>query len=143
MEISQQELDSLHMFVRPILTGEKELDISQDEKSKILDEYEKELQEISREHSREYHVELAEYLMSYLTEEERNIIEQTVNEIGKDAVQEQYICHRYYMMRSKFDMPEEFVIYMIRILSGAIWWSVMTSIPDDVIDELLGSPSSV
>ena len=142
MEISEKDIKYLHDLVRPILTGEKRLDISQDEKKKILDEYEQELQEISKEHSREYHVELAGYLISYLTEEEQHIIKQMLNENDKDAVQEQYICHRYHMMRSKYDMPEEYVIYMIRILSGAIWWASLNSIPEDVIHELLGTPST-
>ena len=98
--------------------------------------YEEDEAENIKKYSRERRMEQAVSYMSFLTSEEKHIIEELVNKYGKDTVQEQYIYYLYEMMAAEFDMPEEHVIIMLYILKGAIWWALNASMQDE-ISELL------
>lgn len=136
MKISKQEMDSLHMFVRPIIAGEKANEMLPEKKNEILESYKKDEEENIKKYSRERRMEQAVSYMSFLSSDEKHIIEKLVNKYGKDTIQEQYIYYLYVMMGTEYDMPEEHVIVMLYILKGAIEWALMVSMQDE-INELL------
>ena len=139
MEISKQEMDTLHIFVRPIITGEKASEMIADRQKEIMASYKIDEEEKIKKYSREQRMKQAVSYMSFLSSEEKHIIEELVNKYGKDAVQEQYIYYLYEMMGTEYDMPEEHVIVMLYILKGAIEWALMVSMQDE-ISEMLSNP---
>ena len=137
MIISADEMKKLHDYIRPAFSGEREMDIPQEEKAEILTEYANEEKEMASNTSIKQRMNSTASSIALLNADERKLIETRVPRDSAGCVREQLVIEYHTVLATQFDIPEEHVIAMLMILRGAIAFVDMVAMQDD-IDELLG-----
>ena len=122
MEIPATEVQKLHELLMPIFLGEIK-EYTDEEKIKLLSEYEKDMIRQQEDFSRESRVNIMGNYISLLTDLEREILEDRANISDAESVREELTFPYYDMMGKEFNMPEEYVIFMLSILRAAIFFT--------------------